>query len=138
MKPLQVITNRNIEIDPLSGIVSPIDKGTLLNMNTSDHCLLNEEKAFLNIYPNGRGLLLPYTCFNVLHHRKEYKIFLTESNNSGKVLYATENLEDRMQLLTDIQQRAQYLAKTKALKVTIADGNALKELIYMSEIQPLF
>lgn len=138
MKPLQVITNRRLDIDPLSGVVYPLDKGTLLNMNIASHYMLYEDKAYLNIHPNGNGLLLPYTHFNIPYRGKEYSIFLTENNKDGKILYAIHNLGDRIQLLTDIQQRATYLSKTRVLKVTISDGKAILELIWLSEIQPLF
>lgn len=138
MKFLQTITNRRLEIDPVSGIVTPIEKGTPMNMNLMAGTIIQSDKAYLNVQPKGNLVVLPFTHFNLLFRGKEYGIFLTECSNQGLILFALHNLGDRIELLTGIQNKTFTNEKQKILKVNITPGKATKKLVSIGEIEPLF
>jgi hypothetical protein len=138
MNYLKVKTNRRLEIDPLAGIVFPIEKDTLLGMSLSDLKLIHEDKITLKLLPAGKALLLPFTHFNIPHRGKGYSIFMTERNSTGLHLYAAFELKDRLHLLTQIQNRDAETAKTRILKVSISTGKVFRKLVSLREIEPLF
>ena len=82
---------------------------------------------------------IPLEALTLPYENLEYELFLSEKAGKTDTLYLKQPPFNKLELLTNIQNKAQQNNDIKdILKITITNGSIEFQTISISEIEPLF